>query len=76
MPAVLSSEVNSRRHAEQVIMRLLQEHRGSGLAIGEVLRQTRSIASVDEGTARRAVLRLAANRQAVLDSTLKISLAE
>ena len=76
MPAVLNSEVASRRQAEEVILELLRDHRGSGLPIGEVLRKVRGAASVDEGTARRAVLRLAATHRALLDSMLNLSLAE
>ena len=78
MPALLTSEVTSRRNAEHVILRLLAEHHGGrgGLAIGDVLRRTRNEASVDEGTARRAVLELAANHLAVLDSMLNVSLAD
>jgi hypothetical protein len=76
MPAVLCSEVASRKNAEEAIMHLLRRHPGRGMAIADVLRKTRYAASVDEGTARRAVLRLAANRRAVLDSMLKISSAE
>ena len=76
MPAILNSEVASRRQAEKAIMKLLRENRGRGIAIGEVLRQTRNVACVDEATARRAVLQLAADHEAVVDSMLNISLAE
>lgn len=76
MPALLDSEATSSRQAEEAIMHLLQANRGRFLTISKVLRQARNAASVDEGTARRAVLRLAADHRAVLNSMLKISLAE
>lgn len=64
-----------RQRAEQAIIDLL-ERKQHPLPLGKVLRETRDRAVVDEGTARRAVLRLAASGKAVLDSALNISLSQ
>jgi hypothetical protein len=69
MPPGLEAEIDARKAAEGQIVQLLRRRRHP-LQVSEVVQELR----LDEGTLRRAILRLAASGRAVVDDNFNLSL--
>ena len=75
VPTTIESELDARRNAEVSIVDILREERRP-LRMSEILDRVLRRNSADSGTARRAVLRLAASGRAVVDSDFNVSLGQ
>ena len=70
MPPRIVAEVDARRSAEEAIMGMLSDN---PLGVEEVVGR---LPFVDENTARRAILRLAASGRAIVDQNFNLLLAK
>lgn len=69
MPPELEAEIDARKAAEGQIVQLLRRRRHP-LQVSEVVQELH----LDEGTLRRAILRLAASGRAAVDANFNLSL--
>lgn len=70
MPPGLEAEIDARKAAEGQIVQLLRRHRDHPLEVSKVVQEL----PLDEGTLRRAILRLAASGRATVDENFNLSL--
>lgn len=73
MPTSLKPQATDRKAAERAILEALEKSNDHSMQMSDIFLLL--LTNFDEGTARRAVLRLAATGKAVLDANLNVEKA-